>query len=381
MATVQEIKDVSVKFAIAFEFERNTSKNNGAAKWKVNNGLPWNVNDPASRKFALDLDNSFNARTKTYTHLSPSASDKVSLAGRLEKIKNIASPNNSQYSKEMTEFVRNRLKNEFEKSQLASKFIVTVVLYETYIIKNQVKQNNTVKETLNISMIRASEALQFDSNYRITKIPAIDFSNLLQSSRIDVGIFTSNLKNKSKDPRSDMSFIAGKGDIRDYFFRGLGAQDFIKNSVAADNFLNGLNSFLLSVGLGRQEKNSIKDNVHSYLSNPKFKDGAMLEDVEKLLDSHIPDSLKKHKGTFISYLANNDYPVNEKIVFSTSQRDRLIWIDIEISDLKMRFRSEDVGPKNSNAKLKYDATSDTLSFEEKITDPDTRDAIKRALGK
>lgn len=379
MATTDIIKDISVKFAIAFEFEPNASNQKGFGKWRITQGLPWDAKDPASKKFAIDLDSAFNAKTKTYSHLSPGVSDTNSLAGKLKQFKDLESPENDDFTKAMNSFVTNCLKSEFDQSQLTTKFIVTVILYETFNRLNGDKQQHTAKEILNVSMIRSSEALQFDSNFRITKIPAIDFSNLLQSAKIEVDKFIENLQDDSEANHSEMSFIAGSGAIRDYFFRGLGAKDFVKNNLAGDNLLNGLDSFLLSLSLVKEDRNNIKDEIHSYLASPKRQQGVLLNDIQNHLDSHLPESAEDSKGTFITYLADHDFQVNETIVFSSAQRDRLIWIDVEISDVKMRFRLEDIGSKDSDAKLKYDSDNDTLSFEEKVTDPDTRKAIQKAL--
>lgn len=379
MAVTNLIQACDVQFAVAFQFSLKNSAKSGADKWDIDAGLPWDCNDPASIKFAEELDRSFNGRAKTYTNLSSGSKIKNSLAHQLECFKNIKTPTKANFTDAMSTFITHHLKGELNNSQLKTGFIVTAVLYEAYTSSNGSKVAGTEKKILNISMIRASEALQFDNDYRITKVPAIDFTQLLQSARIDLTIFASNLSANSDDVHSDMSFIAGQGGVRDYFFEGLGAQDYIKNKLAADNLLDGLESFLDSINLSRDEKLKIKDNMHAFLASSKNKEGVLIDNIESHLDSYLPASHAKYKGEFKQHLTSNNYEVNETVVFSPEQRNRLVWISLDINDIQMKFRLEDIGRKGSSSPLNYDAATDTLSFQEKITDKDVIAAIKRAL--
>ena len=379
MAVITEIQAYDVKFAIAFEFSLKPSSKTKSDKWNVKTGLPWDSNDPASIKFAGELDQAFNRRGKTYTHLSPGSRINHSLAHQLEDFTSKSGPQKTDFTNAMSTFISHHLKGELNKSQLKTGFIVTTILYQSYTSRNGAKVPGTEKNILNISMIRASEALQFDSDYRITKVPAIDFSQLLQSARIDVDIFTSNLSAIPSDVSSDMSFIAGTGNVRDYFFDGLGALNYVKSKEAGDNLLTGIDSFLATVGLPRIDKLQIKDSLHSFISSPKNKDGVHIDDIESHLDSLLPNSHAQYKGQFKQHLTNNNLPVNDFVSFSPDQQNSLIWVNLTIKDIQMKFRLEDIGKKGSNSPLRYDSTTDTLSFEEKVTDADVRAEIKRAL--
>lgn len=379
MAITNLIQACDVQFAVAFQFSLKNSAKSGADKWDIDAGLPWDCNDPASIKFAEELDRSFNGRAKTYTNLSSGSKIKNSLAHQLESFKNINTPTKADFTDAMKTFITHHLKGELNNSQLKTGFIVTAVLYEAYTSNNGSKVAGTEKTILNISMIRASEALQFDNNYRITKVPAIDFTQLLQSARIDVTIFTSNLSANPYDVHSDMSFIAGQGGVRDYFFDGLGAKNYVKNKLAADNLLDGLESFLNDIKLSRSDKVKIKDNMHSFLASSKNQNGALIDDIESHLDSHLPSSHYQHKGELKKYLTTNNYEVNETVVFSPEQRNRLVWVDLDFNDIKMRFRINDIGRSGSNSPLSYDAKTGILSFEEQVTDPDIKAKIQRAL--
>ncbi|RUO26011.1 hypothetical protein CWE09_04600 [Aliidiomarina minuta] len=381
MAVITEKQECEVKFAIAFQFTPKSTNQVGNNKWTIDTGVPWNVKDVASTTFANELDHSFNGRAKTYTNLSSGRGVNNSLAAKLHEFNNKSTPSNKDFLGAMSSFVSSHLKSQLNNSQLKSGFIVTAVLYESYRARNGVKIAGTESNILNISMIRASEALQFDSKYRITKVPAIDFSNLLQSARIDVDIFKSNISSNPQQEHSDMCFIAGQGGVRDYFFNGLGALNYVKNKDAADNLINGLNSFLDSLSLNRSVKISLKDSMHSFIASPRNRDGVLINDLESYLDSHLPASHTHCKGELKRYLTKNDYPVNEKVVLSSEQRNTLVWVDININSIQVKFRLDDIGRKgvNSNSSLKFDASTDILSFEEKVTDADVIAEIKRAL--
>src|SRR5690554_2296688 len=123
MPITDEIKEVKVKFAIAFEFTPKQGAKRGTSKWSINSGLPWNINDPATLKFAQDLDGSFNARAKTYTNLSTDSIRIGSLANKLKNFIALPQPAETDFTTMMTEFASNQLKGEFDTSQLKTKFI------------------------------------------------------------------------------------------------------------------------------------------------------------------------------------------------------------------------------------------------------------------
>lgn len=381
MGVITEKQEYEVKFAVAFQFTPKPSHQISNNKWDIDIGAPWDVKKAASNKFANELDHSFNGRAKTYTNLSTGRGLRNSLAAKLYDFIKRKNPSKQDFSDAMTLFISNHLQSQLNNSQLKSGFIVTAVLYDSYRSRNGIKIASTESSILNISMIRASEALQFDSKYRITKVPAIDFSNLLQSARVDVGIFETNIKSNPEEDHSDMSFISGQGGVRDYFFNGLGALNYVKNKDAADNLISGLNSFLDSLSLNRSDKISLKDSMHSFIASPKNKDGVLINDLESYLDSHLPASHAHNKGELKRYLTNNDYPVNEKVVLSSEQRNTLVWVDLNINSVQVKFRLDNIGRKGSgsNSSLKFDTSTDILSFEEKVTDPGVIAEIKRAL--
>ena len=118
MAVTNLIQACDVQFAVAFQFSLKNATKSGTDKWNIDAGLPWDCNDPASIKFAEELDRSFNGRAKTYTNLSSGSKIKNSLAHQLEGFNSIKSPTRNDFKSSMKTFINHHLKGELNKSQV-----------------------------------------------------------------------------------------------------------------------------------------------------------------------------------------------------------------------------------------------------------------------
>ncbi|RUO42664.1 hypothetical protein CWE15_04425 [Aliidiomarina taiwanensis] len=369
-----------VLHGIGFEFslKPQAQRRTGQSKWNMTPGMPWINTDEGTITFTQKLHQAFNNKAKNYATTCSGLETNHSIASTLKSLLKGAPISSDYFRSKITRFMTLSLGSQLKSSQMHDGFIVSIVMYQTSELNDGVLVSETTKRFLNTSMIRNTDALKFDSHCRIETIEAVDFSKLIQSAMINIDTLERNFTRQQDEYKNETSLIANNGQLRDYFAKGLNADNYIKDSVAANNLVDGLLSFCRSkLDVTRPEEVSIREKFYALLSQDKFKDGISIERVQSFVDTLIPEEKREElQGSFIGYLAEHEYQVNDKVLFSKEIKEKLVWVTLEINDaISVRSKKNKIGIAGSGADIEFDPNGNFLRTNQVIQDAKTIEKI------
>jgi len=371
ITTEQYIFDVDFVIAGRYDWNRKSKP----FRLESNVGKLWDPSSKASKSFARQLYEHFQRKSQDFARLQTN-SDNNSLP---EKVKRHLKTNDkTSFEVEFKHFLESILTQRLKATQIKDGFIVVILQFKRELERNGNVVPGTTEKFFVISMLRDTSALKLDSDMRAEETLVINFRDLLQACKLDINIFSDNYVKQTPVTKSDVAFIAGSADVRDYFHEACGVNNVVKNRDSQSNLKQSLEDFMSTIGMRRAEKDSMRDSLHHFFKS-NAKKAVTLETVQHEVDNKIPTRLANKKGTLISFINNSSNKVNSEIKINETLFEDLVWVKVDNGPVHMKVRRSDLGKVNSNKAVKFDKTSGKLTAEIVITDKETINRLAKAI--
>ena len=120
---------------------------------------------------------------------------------------------------------------------------------------------------------------------------------------------------------------------------------------------------------GRALREKIESKVQELFNNCKRGQSITLEKSQTQIDAIIPVDLAEHKNTFVDFVNENGFEVNEEFEVSASDKRQYEWLDFETNIAKMSVRKHQIGLPGSDRPIIFDTETNEVKLTQKINDP------------
>ncbi|HEM7189287.1 TPA: nucleoid-associated protein [Providencia rettgeri] len=335
--------------------------------WSYNIGALWPCDQPEVIAFTSKVDAKFHKSSKSHAKFQkpyPVNSFPFKLEGHL----------NGNYTFEVfvTDFIQNKLITSAKQSRASNGAILVFTHYQ---LLNEKEGNNTkVFERILILMLKNTDALRFKENLQLNPVDVIDLDKFLQGARVDLMRFMS--EDEDELDKNNLCFIRGTGDVRKYFTSSIGADEVISNKTSSEQCIKALELFTHQPDFSRPLREKIESKVQELFNNCKKGESITLEKIQIQIDSIIPANLAQYKNTFVDFVNENGFEVNEEFEVLPSDKKQLEWIDFETSIAKLSIKKHHVGLPGSQREIIFDSETNQVTLVQTIVDPIVIERLK-----
>ncbi|EAW6126978.1 hypothetical protein B7654_001564 [Escherichia coli] len=329
--------------------------------WSYKLGALWPCDQDEVITFTTKVDARFQRSSKSYAKFQkpyPGSSFPSKLTNFLEK--------RTSFEVFVDDFIQKKLIISAKQSRASNGAILVFTHYQ---LQHEDDEGNIHKdfERLLVLMLKNTDALRFKENLQLNPVDIIDLDKFLQGARVDITRFMS--EDDEDDDKNNLCFIRGTGDVRKYFTESIGAEDIISNKTSSEQCIKALEEFSHQKDFGRALREKIESKVQELFNNCKRGQSITLDKIQTQIDAIIPVDLAEHKNTFVDFVNENGFEVNEEFEVSASDKKQYEWLDIETSIAKMSVKKHQIGLPGSNRPIVFDAETNEVKLTQKIDDP------------
>lgn len=212
-------------------------------------------------------------------------------------------------------------------------------------------------------MVRNTGALKFTDDLQISNVDVIDMKQLIQGAQIDIPRFMNSYPKIDFEKEHDnyISFVKGIGDIRDYFKKSMNAEDMVTNKKSSENLSVAIEEFFSEYKLERNTKEDIKLTLYNFSKENKNQ-VTTIEQIEDEIDRCIPISNENARKSFIKFINDKNYEINDEFEIKENIIKTLVFIDLELGFAKLILSQSALGKVGENKKAKFNPASNELTF-------------------
>jgi nucleoid-associated protein YejK len=341
-------------------------------QWNGTVGHSWQIDNSFVKAFAIEADKKVKNKPKNHGTVKYPLKPN-SLASSLKKH---LEPNNKINFLDFVTSVQSTNSISLGTSRAQSKLVLIFIKYKKEITSNI---NNTpiFVENLLVMLLKDKSALRFEANGSPKGTEIIDFDDVMQAAIININDFTNSVIKKEN---IDISFINGTGGTTNYFIEFFDAQDVIKNKDSVSNVLKALEDFSSKHKLSRSQKSLCDKNIKSFIEkNERNKFPTKLEELSSVIYSTLKmdKRLDIKTDSFVKYVQEYDYKVNEEFNVGKNDRDKLEFISMDTDVGSLKLKKSVFQTKGKNGNVQFNINSNELTIKTKITDPEViKDLLK-----
>ncbi|MHA3516469.1 nucleoid-associated protein [Yersinia enterocolitica] len=364
MSSINVVNAIGVKL---------TPPEEGQKEWSHQVGDLWPPQEKEVIAFAAQVDAKFHRSSKTYGAFKIPFSEN-SFPGRLSshldgKVTFLAF---------IQGFIEKRLINEARKSRNSKGAVLVFLHYE---FKNIDSENKDADfERFLILMLKNTDALRFKKNLQLNPVDIIDLDKFLQGARVDLFRFkdSNNEVSETDNLKNNLCFIKGIGEVRQYFITAIGANDIISNATSSEQCIKAIGDFNKNCDFGRTIKEKIEVRIQTLFDKSKRGESISLERIQNEIDAVIPVEYVKYKGTFIDFVNENNYEVNQDFEVMLRDKKDFQWLEIETEIARLSVNRHQIGLPDSGRPITFDEKTSTVTIAQKISDPVLIEKLKEA---
>ncbi|HFK1649695.1 TPA: nucleoid-associated protein [Klebsiella pneumoniae] len=340
---------------------RITPPENEQKDWSYTLGALWPTDQQEVITFTTKVDARFHKSSKSHAKFQkpyPGSSFPSKLSKFLEK--------ETSFEVFVDDFIQKKLITSARQSRASNGAILVFTHYQ---LQHEKEDGSVHKdfERLLVLMLKNTDALRFKENLQLNPVDIIDLDKFLQGARIDITRFMS--EEVEDEDKNNLCFIRGTGDVRKYFTESIGAEDIISNKTSSEQCIKALEHFSHQKEFGRALREKIESKVQELFNNCKRGQSITLEKIQTQIDAIIPVDLAEHKNTFVDFVNENGFEVNEEFEVSASDKRQYEWLDFETNIAKMSVRKHQIGLPGSDRPIIFDTETNEVKLTQKINDP------------
>ena len=248
----------------------------------------------------------------------------------------------------------NRLKDELSKYPFADEGILVIAEYQSL-----------ATDYLFVAIIPSNESLKVTEGLEISATDYLDLSKMDIAARIDLTSYETD-----KESNRYLAYIKGRvgRKVADFFLDFLQAEVGLDTKQQNQVLMQAVEDFCADAKLDREEKMSVKKQVHDYCNGQK----KLGEEVcVKELSGELPDF--GDVGSFVNYTQDQGYELEESFPVDSACVRKLTKFVGAGGGINLTFDALLLGER-----VFYDAETDTLTI--KGTPPNLRDQLSRQGG-
>ncbi|WP_300478301.1 nucleoid-associated protein [Shewanella sp.] len=363
---------IKVNHAIAYS--GLSSEKDDETSWNFTPGTLWDTESKDVNSFVKKVYDRIGKSGKEHTEFKPT--DEPRAFPNL--LKNYFCNNSN--SKESFEtlastFTDYGLKKELKASRLNEGIVIVFVNFDHYsdpiftINENGEDVEHPDHPTVHLAskflvlMVRNTGALKFTDDLQISNVDVIDMKQLIQGAQIDIPRFMNSYPKIDFEKEHDnyISFVKGIGDIRDYFKKSMNAEDMVTNKKSSENLSVAIEEFFSEYKLERNTKEDIKLTLYNFSKENKNQ-VTTIEQIEDEIDRCIPISNENARKSFIKFINDKNYEINDEFEIKENIIKTLVFIDLELGFAKLILSQSALGKVGENKKAKFNPASNELTF-------------------
>ncbi|MBW3513768.1 nucleoid-associated protein [Shewanella sp. NKUCC01_JLK] len=363
---------IKVNHAIAYS--GLSSEKDDETSWNFTPGTLWDTESKDVNSFVKKVYDRIGKSGKEHTEFKPT--DEPRAFPNL--LKNyLCNNSNSKESFETlaSTFTDYGLKKELKASRLNEGIVIVFVNFDHYsdpiftINENGEDVEHPDHPTVHLAskflvlMVRNTGALKFTDDLQISNVDVIDMKQLIQGAQIDIPRFMNSYPKIDFEKEHDnyISFVKGIGDIRDYFKKSMNAEDMVTNKKSSENLSVAIEEFFSEYKLERNTKEDIKLTLYNFSKENKNQ-VTTIEQIEDEIDRCIPISNENARKSFIKFINDKNYEINDEFEIKENIIKTLVFIDLELGFAKLILSQSALGKVGENKKAKFNPASNELTF-------------------
>lgn len=380
---------IKVNHAIAYS--GLSSEKEGETSWSFTPGTLWDTESKDVNSFVKKVYDRIGKSGKEHTEFKPT--DEPRAFPNL--LKNyLCNNSNSKESFEIlaSTFTDYGLKKELKASRLNEGIVIVFVNFDHYsdpiftINENGEDVEHPDHPTVHLAskflvlMVRNTGALKFTDDLQISNVDVIDMKQLIQGAQIDIPRFINSYPKIDIEKEHDnyISFVKGIGDIREYFKKSMNAEDMVTNKKSSENLSAAIEEFFSEYKLERNIKEDINLKLYNFSKENKNK-VTTIEQIEDEIDRCIPISNENARKSFIKFINDKNYEINDEFEIKENIIKTLVFIDLEFGFAKLTLIQSALGKIDENKKAKFNPASNEFTFTATISNQEEISKILRII--
>ncbi|MBH0010810.1 hypothetical protein I6F66_01785 [Pseudoalteromonas sp. NZS100_1] len=349
---------VEVLNAIAAQIYKVEDQN----KWGYHLGDVWDTNSEEVVQFTTEVSTKFRKnRNKSYGQIDVSKGAATFSKQLSSFLKDDGAILFSEFVKEYTSKI---LIDKAKKKKNKEGSIIAFVHYNEEV-------NEVIHERVLILMITNTKALKFDDKETLTLTAqeVIDLDKFVQGARVEVKEFKDrHINNNLDEDINEVSFIRGTGDIRQYFTESLGTLNLLSDKKSSETATDALQKYFdQKLPIERGMKKAAEEKLGRFYENNNKDRKVSVEDIQRVINGVISEKYPLLDNTFVSFVDENEYKINDFFVQSKEQNE-LLWVEIKTDSFKASISKNEIGPSGSNKDITFNSTLNILTITQNITD-------------
>lgn len=351
MASIQVLNAIAVKIVPPKEEQKD---------WSYTVGAPWPIDQSEVITFTTRVDARFHKSSKTHAQFLkpyPLNSFPAKLSSYVK--------DESTFQNFVDEFVSTKLITQAKQSRASNG---AVLVFTHYKLEN-LREDGTSElyfERILVLMLKNTDALRFKDNLQLNPVDIIDLDKFLQGARVDLIRFKAVEDGENKN---NLCFIRGSGEVRQYFTSSIGADEIVSNKKSSEQVIKAIESFAKKNSLNRALKERLESKVKELFDSCKRGQSISLDKIQIQIDAILPIDKADIKNTFVDFVNENAFEVNEEFEVLASDKKQLEWLDFETPIAKLSVRKHQIGLPNSDKPVIFDKDTHEVTLVQKITDP------------
>ncbi|WP_232794676.1 nucleoid-associated protein [Citrobacter portucalensis] len=329
--------------------------------WSYQIGAAWPTDQEEVIKFTSQVDHKFNKSSKSYAQFARPYLKNSFPGNLLEHL-----DGKLNFLAFIDNFVQKKLIISAKKSRASNGAVLVFTHYKSEFVDDNGK-SNILHERLLVLMLKNADALRFKENLQLNPVDIIDLDKFLQGARIDALRFVSD--DEEEKEKNNLCFIRGSGDVRQYFIESIGADNVVSNQKSSEQCILALNTFVKEHQFPRALREKIDSKITELFNSFKRGQTVSLDKIQTQIDALIPEEYAEHKGSFVEFVNENGFEVNEEFEITAKEKKQLEWLDFETAIAKLSVKKHQIGLPNSDCPVIFDEETNEIRITQKVTDP------------
>ncbi|HBB3920625.1 TPA: nucleoid-associated protein [Escherichia coli] len=329
--------------------------------WSYQIGAAWPTDQEEVIKFTSQVDNKFNKSSKSYAQFARPYLRNSFPGSLLEHM-----DGKLNFLAFIDNFVQKKLIISAKKSRASNGAVLVFTHYKAE-FDDENGKSNVLYERLLVLMLKNADALRFKENLQLNPVDIIDLDKFLQGARVDALRFKSD--DEEEKEKNNLCFIRGSGDVRQYFIESIGADNVVSNQKSSEQCILALNTFVKEHQFPRALREKIDSKITELFNSFKRGQTVSLDKIQTQIDALIPEEYAEHKGSFVEYVNDKGFEVNEEFEITTKEKKQLEWLDFETAIAKLSVKKHQIGLPNSDRPVIFDEETSEIRIIQKVTDP------------
>jgi nucleoid-associated protein len=380
---------IKVNHAIAYS--GSSSEKEGETSWSFTPGTLWDTESNDVNSFVKKVYDRIGKSGKEHTEFKPTDESRA-FPNLLKNYFDNTSNSKESFEILASVFTDYGLKKELKASRLNEGIVIVFVNFDHY--SNPIFTINENGEDVEhpdhpavhlaskflVLMVRNTGALKFTDDLQISNVDVIDMKQLIQGAQIDIPRFMNSYPKIDFEKEHDnyISFVKGIGDIRDYFKKSMNAEDIVTNRESSENLSIAIEEFFSEYKLERDIKEDIKLKLYNFSKENKGQ-VKTIEQIEDEIDRCIPISNESARKSFIKFINEKNYEINDEFEIKENIIKTLVFIDLELGFAKLILSQSALGKVGENKKAKFNPANNELTFTATISNQEEINKILRII--